>query len=77
MGPILQFIRPFDGFDAATLTLMGEAYDKAIASIRDDLGRPEIVREAVAVRIFDLAAMGERDVNFLAQEALIALGSRL
>jgi hypothetical protein len=77
MGPILQFIRPHDVFDTATLSLLSEAYDKAIASIRDGRGKPAIVRETVAVHILDLAAMGERNVNFLTQEALIALRSRL
>ncbi len=34
-------------------------------------------REVIAIHILDLAATGERDINFLAQEALIALGTRL
>jgi len=49
MGPILQFIRPFDGFDTATLIILDEAYDKALASL-DDRGQPNIVREVIAVR---------------------------
>jgi hypothetical protein len=28
MGPILQFIRPHDVFDTATLSLFSDAYDK-------------------------------------------------
>jgi hypothetical protein len=76
MGPILQFIRPQDVFDTATLTLLGRAYDKAIASLHDRR-QPSIVRETIAVRIFDLAARGERDVECLYQGALIALGNRL
>jgi hypothetical protein len=76
MGPILQFIRPHDVFDTTTLTLLGKAYDKAIASLHD-AGQPAIVRETMAVRIFDVAARGERNVERLFQEAISALGSRL
>jgi hypothetical protein len=75
MGSIVQFIRPLDVFDPATLTLLGEAYDKAVASLHN--GQPAIVRETIALRIFDLAARGERDVEFLCQAALSALGNRL
>ena len=77
MGPILIFLRPHDLFDTATLILLGEAYDKAIASVRDDHGYPAVVREVIATHILDLGATGERNVNFLAQEALIALGAKL
>jgi hypothetical protein len=31
MGQVLQFMRPYDVFDSATLTILGEAYDKALA----------------------------------------------
>ena len=74
MGPILQFLRPHDVFDI--LALLAEAYDRAVASLHGP-EQSAIIREAVAVRIFDLAAMGERDVDFLCQEALIVLGNRL
>jgi hypothetical protein len=76
MGPILQFMRPHDVFDTATLILLGEAYDMAVASLHN-AGQSAIVREAIADRIFDLAASGERDVERLREEALVALGSRL
>jgi hypothetical protein len=77
MGPILQFIRSFDGFDSATLTILGQAYDKALASLLHDAGQTIIVRETIAVRMFDLASKGERDPERLCQAALGALGSRL
>jgi hypothetical protein len=76
MGPILQFIRPFDVFDCATLTILGEAYDKAVASLHDH-GQPIVVREVIAVRMFELASKGERDPDRLCRAALTALGSRL
>jgi hypothetical protein len=76
MGPILQFIRPFDGFDSATLIILGEAYDKALAELHD-AGQPVIVRETMAVRIFELASLGERDPAILCHAALGSLGSRL
>lgn len=76
MGPILQYIRPFDDFDTATLIFIGEAYDKAIASLHD-AGQPRTVRETIAVRMFEMAAKGERDPERLCHGALGSLGSRL
>ena len=58
------------------LTILGKAYDKALGSIRYK-GEPPIVRETMAVRIFELALQGERDPERLCHAALAALGSRL
>jgi hypothetical protein len=69
MGQVLQFIRPKDVFDADTLTLLGKAYDHALASLHDR-GQPSIVREIIAVRMFNLASRGERDIDRLCQRAL-------
>jgi hypothetical protein len=69
MGPILQFIRPFDVFDNATLAVLSDAYDKAVASLHDG-GQPTIVREVIADRMFDLAAKGERDIGRLCKGAV-------
>jgi hypothetical protein len=76
MAEILQFIRPFDVFDSETLIILGEAYDKAIASLHD-CGQPSIVRETIAVRIFELASKGERDPECLCQAALSPRGQRV
>jgi hypothetical protein len=77
MGQIFKFIcRPLDVFDPAMLTILGKAYDKALASLRYR-GQPPIVRETMAVRIFELASQGERDPERLCHAALAALGSRL
>ena len=65
-----------DVFDPAMLTILGKAYDKALASLRYR-GQPPIVRETMAVRIFELASQGERDPERLCHAALAALGSRL
>jgi hypothetical protein len=73
MGQILRFVR---AFDPAALTILGEAYDKALASLHD-AGRALIVRETMAIRIFELASQGERDPERLYHAALGALGSRL
>jgi hypothetical protein len=70
MGQVLQFIDP------ATLTILGEAYDKALAELHD-ARQPLIVRETMAVRIFELASRGERDAEILCHAALASLGSRL
>ena len=77
MGQVFQLIRrPLDVFDPAMLTILGGAYDKALASLRYR-GQPSIVRETMAVRIFELASQGERDPERLCHAALAALGSRL
>jgi hypothetical protein len=75
MGQILQFIRPYDVFDPETLVILGEAYDKALASLHDR-GQPLLVREIMAERIFDLATMGERNPDRLCKAALGSLASR-
>jgi hypothetical protein len=62
MGPILQFIRPFDVFDSSTLTILSRAYDKAIASLHDR-GQARIVREVIAIRMLDLASKGETSLT--------------
>ena len=76
MSAILQFIRPFDLFDGKTLAVLGEAYDKAIIALHD-AGQPSIVRETIAIRMFDLASKGETDPERLWKGALGTLGSRL
>jgi hypothetical protein len=75
MGQVLPFIRPFF-FDPATLTILSKAYDKALAELHD-AGQPLIVRETMAVRIFELASRGERNPEILCHAALGSLGSRL
>jgi hypothetical protein len=77
MGQVFQFIRPFDVFDPPTLTILGKAYDKALASLHDYVRQRPIVRETMAIRIFELASQGECDPERLCQGALISLGSRL
>jgi hypothetical protein len=69
MGQILQFIRPFDAFDSTTMAVLSDAYDKAVASLHDS-GQPIMVREAIANRMFDLAAKGERDIDRLCKGAV-------
>jgi hypothetical protein len=77
MGQVLQFIcRPLDVFNPAVLTILGKAYDKTLASLHYG-GQLLIVRETMAVRIFELASQGERDPERLCHAALAALGSRL
>jgi hypothetical protein len=73
MSPMLQFIRPFDSFDSATLQLLGRAFDRAMASLHDR-GQPNIVREVVAIRLLDLAAKGERDIDRLCAGAVVHVG---
>ncbi len=72
MDQIVQFIRPIDFFDSETLTILTEASDKAVVSLHDG-GQPLIVRETMAIRMFNLAAMGERDPDQLRKAALGSL----
>lgn len=69
-------MRPFDVFDYETLSLLGEAYDKALGSVHHTAQAP-IVRETMALRILEVAYQGERDPERLCHAALGALGSRL
>ena len=55
MGQIVQFIRPYDIFDPETLIILGDAYDKAIASLHDR-GQLTIIRETMAIRMIELAS---------------------
>jgi hypothetical protein len=74
MGPLLHFIRPFDPFDLQALRILSEAYDKAIASLPPE--QPLDVREAIAIRILDLAANGELDIDRLCDGALVECGDK-
>jgi hypothetical protein len=69
-------MRPFDVVDYETLSLLGKAYDKALASVHHRAKAP-IVRETMALRILKVAYQGERDPERLCHAALGALGSRL
>jgi hypothetical protein len=69
MADILQFRPRLDVFAPELTSAMGDAYDKAIASLSNnesDLA----VRELVAKRIVRLARRGERDPEHLCSSAL-------
>jgi hypothetical protein len=74
MPRIVQFIRPHDVYDLATLAVLDSVYDKALASLG---GQPTIVCETIALRTFDLASTSERDPERLRKAALGPLCSRL
>jgi hypothetical protein len=69
MGPIIQFLRPFDRYDPSTMIIVSNAFDKALVSLHDT-GQPALVREVIAHRMLDLAASGERDIERLCASAL-------
>jgi hypothetical protein len=73
MADIQQLSVPSSTFDAQTTALLGAAYDKVIAEMRDR-GQPELVREIIAKHIIELASNGERDIDKLCQGALARLG---
>jgi hypothetical protein len=60
-------------FDSETTRIMGEAFDRACASLHD-IGQPDLVKEVIARRIIEGAQTGERDPIRLSARALVALG---
>jgi hypothetical protein len=75
MADVLPF---FQGaaFDHGTTQAMGEAFDRACHSLRDN-GQPDLVRQIIAKRIIEVARKGERDPDELCARALQALGFRI
>jgi hypothetical protein len=59
------------GFDQATITAMGIAFERACSSLQTS-GIATTVREIIARRILEAAAQGERDPDRLHDQALKA-----
>lgn len=74
MAQIVQFIRPADSFDPEVVSVLGKAYDMAVAAL-NDIGQPQVVREVLAKRIIKAAQKGERDPAALCAIALAAFNS--
>src|SRR5579871_6633494 len=61
---------PYAGsFEPEALSMLGRAYDLAIANMHDT-GQPDAVRDLIADRIMLLARKGERDIHVLCRAAL-------
>ena len=58
-------------FDDAATQVMGDAFDRACASLRE-FGRSDLVHEIIAKRIIAVAKAGERDPERLHRQALRA-----
>jgi len=69
MADILQFRPRLDVFAPELTAAMGDAYDKAIATLSNNHSE-WMVRELVAKRIIRLARRGERDPEHLCSSAL-------
>jgi hypothetical protein len=69
MADILQFRLRLNVFAPELTTAMGDAYDKAIATL-PNTDTDLMVRELVAKRIVRLARRGERDPEHLCSSAL-------
>ncbi len=69
MGTILPFLRNDSVFEPETTQAMSTAFDHACLALKlaDDAARE---REAVAVRIIELARRGERDPIRLSEHVL-------
>jgi hypothetical protein len=69
MASILSFVKPHhESFEPETVRLMGDAFDAACKKSFTIL-TPD-TREAIAVRIIDAAAAGERDPARLLEAGL-------
>jgi hypothetical protein len=60
-------------FDPEAVDVMTTAYDLVMQSLHDR-GQPEIVKEVIAKRIVELAAVGEREPQRLSATVLSELG---
>jgi hypothetical protein len=74
MGQILPFIRPTDAFTPDAISVLGKAFDMALAALHD-VGQPDVVREVIAKRILEAAQKGEHDAAALSAAALAAFNS--
>ena len=66
--PSHSFIGP-GAFGPEALAVMSEAFEAALKELQD-AGQPEVVREAIALRIIAAARFGERDPVRLRAAAL-------
>jgi hypothetical protein len=73
MSQVLPFRRSSAFFPEATRA-MGEAYDSAIATLRNDARSELFIRELVAKRIIHAAYVGEVDRERLRQAGLAGRG---
>ncbi len=71
MPTIIDFIEPAAAFDPEAISVMGEAYERALESC--GVTAPTSVREVIATRIISMARAGERDPIKLCAESLAAL----
>ena len=72
MTNIVDYIRRPGVFEPEVVGVMGDAYERALASF--DTVPAKTVREIIAGRIIGLAQKGERDPSVLCEKALEALG---
>jgi hypothetical protein len=70
MGEVLQFVRRRNVFGPDMTSVMGEAYDEAMATLCDGAGTGYVIRELVARRIVTMARNGEVDRERLCKTAL-------
>jgi hypothetical protein len=72
VSAIIDFIQPQAAFDPEAISVMGDAYERALKSI--EASAPSDVREVIAARIISMARAGERDPRKLCEESLVILG---
>ena len=70
---IIPFLDDRAVFDDAITRAMGEAYDKTLHALHDR-GQPDVVKEALAKRIIEIAKTGEREPDQMYKRALAAFG---
>jgi hypothetical protein len=78
MLPLLYAADKFEistqGFDVETTALIRQAFAKACNEIHGGGESTAPVKEAIAERLIDLAARGERVPNEMCETALVSLG---
>jgi hypothetical protein len=62
-APALRLVSPDYCFDAEALAILCTAYDRIITSL--GAGQPDADREAIATRLIEAAARGQRDPDEL------------
>ena len=78
MPTINNYIQSREAFDPEAISLMGDAYERALRTAPTLAS--ESVRQVIAARIIGLARTGERDPHKLCEQSLTdldgAVGSR-
>lgn len=74
MGEVLPFVRRRNVFDPDLTSVMGNAYDEAVATVSESARDELVIRELIAKRIMKTARTGVVDREQLCKSALSGFG---